>query len=265
MKTHTDYLWFNTKTRQEFVRITDDIAIIVGKSGVKEGMALVSAMHITAAVYVNDWEDGLVHDFQEWLEKLAGYRRRGVIDGPMHYPTHSTSGPICVMKAHMTKVCAVGQRDRTGDEFFAGSLTNETALFEMSNGAAVRISEYRRIGHTGQETFRVFGTAGCYKDGSWITKDGSTPLAVEQMRDPLPREVVEAWSRTGRSSDFYGGHGGSHAYLVHEFVDAVARDRVPAINVWEAVRYMAAGAAAHKSALRDGEVVEVPDWGDAPS
>ena len=67
----TDYLWFNTKKRQEFVRITDDVATAVSKSAVREGTVLVSAMHITAGVFVNDWEDGLIHDFQEWLEKLA--------------------------------------------------------------------------------------------------------------------------------------------------------------------------------------------------
>jgi len=71
MQTFTDYLWFNTKQRQEFVRITDDVAEIVKKSGVADGVALVSAMHITSGVYVNDWEDGLIHDFQVWLEKLA--------------------------------------------------------------------------------------------------------------------------------------------------------------------------------------------------
>jgi secondary thiamine-phosphate synthase enzyme len=71
MATFTDYLWFNTKTPQEFIRITDEVAAIVAKSGIVDGMVLVSAMHITAAVYVNDWEDGLIHDFQEWLEKLA--------------------------------------------------------------------------------------------------------------------------------------------------------------------------------------------------
>ena len=71
MKTLTDYLWFETKKRQEFIRITDQVSEIVQKSGVAEGMVLVSAMHITAAVYVNDWEDGLIHDFQVWLEKLA--------------------------------------------------------------------------------------------------------------------------------------------------------------------------------------------------
>ena len=71
MQVFTEYLWFNTKKRQEFVRITDEVAGIVQKSAVREGMALVSAMHITAGVFVNDWESGLIHDFQSWLEKLA--------------------------------------------------------------------------------------------------------------------------------------------------------------------------------------------------
>jgi secondary thiamine-phosphate synthase enzyme len=68
---HTDYLWFNTKEKQEFVRITDEVADVVKTSGVKEGIVLVSAMHITSGVFVNDWEDGLIDDFQVWLEKLA--------------------------------------------------------------------------------------------------------------------------------------------------------------------------------------------------
>ena len=71
MTVFTEYLWFNTTKRQEFVRITDDVAEIVKKSGVNEGTVLVSAMHITAGVYVNDWEEGLIGDFQAWLEKLA--------------------------------------------------------------------------------------------------------------------------------------------------------------------------------------------------
>ena len=71
MLVHTDYLWFTTRQPQEFIRITDDVAAIVKASGVAEGMALVSAMHITAGVFVNDWENGLIEDFQVWLEKLA--------------------------------------------------------------------------------------------------------------------------------------------------------------------------------------------------
>jgi secondary thiamine-phosphate synthase enzyme len=71
MNVHTDYLWFNTRQRQEIVRITDEVASIVKTSGVRDGIVLVSAMHITAAVYVNDWETGLIADIQAWLEKLA--------------------------------------------------------------------------------------------------------------------------------------------------------------------------------------------------
>jgi secondary thiamine-phosphate synthase enzyme len=71
MQVLTEYLWFHTRQRREIVRITDDIARVVAASGVREGMALVSAMHITAGVYVNDWEDGLIADMQDWLEKLA--------------------------------------------------------------------------------------------------------------------------------------------------------------------------------------------------
>jgi secondary thiamine-phosphate synthase enzyme len=71
MIVHTDYLWFHTKQRREIVRITDEVAAIVTASGVREGMVLVSAMHITAAVYVNDWEGGLIQDIQDWLEQLA--------------------------------------------------------------------------------------------------------------------------------------------------------------------------------------------------
>ena len=65
--------------------------------------------------------------------------------------------------------------------------------------------------------------------------------------------------------DFHpGGHEGSHPYLVNEFVEAIANNRRPAINVWEAVRYMVMGVMANKSALKDGETLDVPDWGDAP-
>ena len=71
MKSATEYVWFETQTRRELVNITDRVAEVVDKSGIAEGMVLVSAMHITAAVYVNDWENGLIHDFQVWLERLA--------------------------------------------------------------------------------------------------------------------------------------------------------------------------------------------------
>lgn len=75
MKFHTEYLAFNTSNHREYINITGQVEKALRKSGVQEGMALVSAMHITAAVYVNDAEDGLIADIDEWLEKLAPYRR----------------------------------------------------------------------------------------------------------------------------------------------------------------------------------------------
>jgi secondary thiamine-phosphate synthase enzyme len=75
MKAHTEYITFHTKKHREYIHITPQIEVIVRKSGVKEGMVLVSAMHITAGVYVNDNESGLIEDIDEWLEKLAPFRR----------------------------------------------------------------------------------------------------------------------------------------------------------------------------------------------
>ena len=71
MRSYREELWFNTPTRVAFVRITDQVAAAVRKSGVREGLCLVNAMHITASVFVNDNESGLWHDFERWLEKLA--------------------------------------------------------------------------------------------------------------------------------------------------------------------------------------------------
>ena len=68
MKSHTHYLWFNTKRRQEILDITEAVAEQVGASGVGEGLVLVSAMHITASVFVNDHESGLWQDILDWLE-----------------------------------------------------------------------------------------------------------------------------------------------------------------------------------------------------
>lgn len=74
MRFHTEYLTFNTKKHREYVHITPQIETIVKKSGIREGMVLVSAMHITAGVYVNDDEPGLIQDIDEWLENLAPFR-----------------------------------------------------------------------------------------------------------------------------------------------------------------------------------------------
>ncbi len=73
MKSHTEYLWFNTKEKIELINITKKVERIVKESGIKEGICLVNAMHITASVFINDDESGLHEDFKKWLEWLAPY------------------------------------------------------------------------------------------------------------------------------------------------------------------------------------------------
>ncbi|MDH3891532.1 MAG: secondary thiamine-phosphate synthase enzyme YjbQ [candidate division Zixibacteria bacterium] len=90
MKSYTDYLTFNTKRRRDYINITADIKAALDKSGVSEGLILVSAMHITAAIYVNDAESGLIEDIDEWLDKLAPFgpdyrhHRTGEDNGDAH-------------------------------------------------------------------------------------------------------------------------------------------------------------------------------------
>lgn len=73
MKSFTEYLYFDTKKRRDYVHITPDIEDLVKKSKIKEGFCLVSAMHITASIYINDHESGLISDIDEWLEGLAPF------------------------------------------------------------------------------------------------------------------------------------------------------------------------------------------------
>ena len=90
MKSHTDYLWFNTSKKREYINITTEVEKSLDKSGIKEGLVLVSAMHITAGVYVNDAESGLIQDIDEWLEKIAPFNqhyrhhRTGEVNGDAH-------------------------------------------------------------------------------------------------------------------------------------------------------------------------------------
>lgn len=87
MRSHTEYHTFKTRKHREFINITPEVEAALAKSGIREGMILVSAMHITAGVWVNDAEDGLLADIDEWLENLAPYR-----DDYRHHRTGETNG-----------------------------------------------------------------------------------------------------------------------------------------------------------------------------
>ena len=85
MKSLTEYLIFKTKSRRAFVNITPDVEKLVSESGVKEGLCLVNAMHITASVFINDNESGLHHDYEKWLEELAPHE-------PIDHYRHNDTG-----------------------------------------------------------------------------------------------------------------------------------------------------------------------------
>ena len=87
MKTATEYIWINTRKLREFINLTDRVESFVSKHDLEEGFVLISAMHITAGVYVNDAESGLIADIEEWLEKLAPYR-----DDYRHHRTGEANG-----------------------------------------------------------------------------------------------------------------------------------------------------------------------------
>ena len=228
---------------------------------------------------------------------MAKYHQRGVKGSPMSYPTHSVSGPIHVMQTRALKVSAYGTPNTNNDPFFAhDDFSNVSALFKLANGASLRIGEYREIGATSfdrdePEIFRIFGKTGSFSRDVWQSNQRTAPgtakpimedqpnpgnpqwpwagfkrMTPAEMRDPLPLEVQQAFKAVCNPTadphdDFQPtGHGGSHPYLVHEFVSSVLENRAPAIPVAEAVHYMAMGIAAHRSAQRDGEIICVPSF-----
>ena len=87
MKAATEYIWIHTKKLRDFINLTDRVEEFVMKNGIRDGFVLVSAMHITAGVYVNDAESGLIADIEEWLEKMAPYR-----DDYRHHRTGESNG-----------------------------------------------------------------------------------------------------------------------------------------------------------------------------
>lgn len=102
MKFHTKYLWFNTKKHREYINITDEVQLALEEAKIQEGMILVSAMHITAGIYVNDAESGLISDIDKWLEEIApfnikyNHHRTGETNGDSHLKSLLTGHEVIV-------------------------------------------------------------------------------------------------------------------------------------------------------------------------
>jgi secondary thiamine-phosphate synthase enzyme len=123
MKVHTEYLKFHTRKHREYIHITPQIEGIVKNSGVKDGMVLVSAMHITAGVYVNDNEYGLIEDIDQWLEQLAPFRK-----GYKHHDTGEDNGDshlkaLLIIMRSSSPSRPVGSISAPGSGFFTPNST----------------------------------------------------------------------------------------------------------------------------------------------
>jgi predicted dehydrogenase len=245
--------------------------------------------------YYHDYVHGM-YDVAKWRHGSDWEKYFGM--PPMFYPTHSTSMIVSVTGAHATRVSGVGFVDRHPDNLYArednvwkNPFSNETMLCRMSDGSSARISEFRRIGHPGTVGMRLYGTEAGYEEqvGSktWITKDRT---ACIDLSDQLKCKDVPATAADGHMAkvtsedgthrgvsdvhpvhllpvEFNGlpnGHNGSHQFLVHDFVTACVTGTTPTNNVWAAARYLLPGLVAHESALKGGELMDVPDLGDPP-
>ncbi|CAH0237595.1 Glycosyl hydrolase family 109 protein 1 [Arthrobacter sp. Bi83] len=248
--------------------------------------------------YVHDMDLGFYDAYQysggENWKRTASYP-------PMLYPTHSVGGVLGATGSHAVSVSCVGVRDERGDgvfdrevSMFANDFSNASALFELAGGGSMRINEFRRVGypsHLRESRFRYFGTEASMEQlalvSVWQDKHAVTDIsdqletqATMDADDPMLADVAPALRDafiSGMASvhdagrlpaEFRGlanGHEGSHHFLVDDFVTAINTGTLPPVNAWEAARYTLPGIVAHQSALRGGERLPVPDFGDAPA
>ena len=247
------------------------------------------------AEYIHDFDHGLYDVFKwrfgkDW-KKMAGLP-------PLFYPTHSVSTVVSTINAYVTHVSGMGFVDNHPDGLFGedkniykNPFSNEVMLCKMSDGSIARFGEFRRIGHPGEVRMSMYGTEGSYEEQYnskiWVTKERNkfTDLAdllgtveekavytVDKDSDVVGGDWLDASTSKIHPVDILpkeyeglpNGHKGSHQFLIHEFVTSCVNKTQPANNVWQAARYLIPGLIAHKSAVRGGELMEVPDFGNSP-
>ncbi|MEY4787961.1 MAG: hypothetical protein RLZ61_179, partial [Planctomycetota bacterium] len=213
---------------------------------------------------------------------------------PMLYSTHSVSTILSVTGAQATSVTCIGLKDTAGDGIFDSNVSmwkndqsNQIALFETSDGGVMRIAELRRVGTAPLEStvrMSIFGTEGSFEQqvgyASWATKnsfdiitdeigtfsDVENPYSLKP--DYIPPNLwdggfARVHDRSQLPKEFLGlsnGHGGSHQFMVDDFVmDAVGERKAP-MNVHDAARFTAPGIWAHQSAQMAGKRLEIPQF-----
>ena len=239
--------------------------------------------------YVHD----MTHGFYDAYRHSGGADwKRTASFPPMLYGSHSAGIVLSVTGGEMVRVSCFGQEDAEGDGVFdaevsqwGNAFSNQTALFQMADGALCRINEFRRIGISAGPSVRLsmYGTRGSYEEQAdarvWTTRDSAAPLDLRDAlrcagypdEDPSsPRIGIDASFSVGLSplhdaarlpATFAGlpnGHYGSHQFLALDFVEACTLGRRPSTTVWDAARYCAPGIVADASSRAGGRVMDIP-------
>jgi predicted dehydrogenase len=233
--------------------------------------------------YYHDWDHGL-YDVMKWRAGENWLWYAG--SPPMQYPTHSIGAVLGVTGARLTHVSCLGFADHHADGVYApganrwdNTFSNQTALFRASDGSIVRINEFRRVGGMGGERSTIVGTQGSFEHSQtshhWLPKAGAR-VCLDDLLRTGPREVAGRGLCKDMSQihpverlpvEFAGltnGHAGSHQFLVDDFVKAADAGVHPPIDVWTAARFCAPGLVAIESCRRQGQLMEVPDFGCRP-
>ena len=195
---------------------------------------------------------------------------------PMNYPTHCTSYLVGVTGERLTQVACLGFDDGTQyykDNVYKNPFCNETAYFETDKGNAFRVGVYWNAPVRGCERGQWFGEKMSFYDphpngmGSVIVRTadqmGKDDAGFDVQLPAFENYVLPEYWMTDMLPEplrHNSGHNGSHTFLTHEFIDALAHDRKPAINIYEALAYTVPGIIAHKSALEGGKQMKIPSF-----
>lgn len=190
---------------------------------------------------------------------------------PFLYITHSTGFLLGITGKRLIEVTAYpvgipGDEVFRSDTYWQCPFGNAVALFKTSDGIPVRIMEMRRVAYSVVEKFSIYGQNMSvvsprheYWEKSYVIferkEDGTvgepTPFYPNRLYDQLPDELVKYT---------YGGHGGSHPYIVEDFVRSIVDGRKPQVDVYKAVAFCAPGIIAHQSCLKEGEKLKIPQF-----
>jgi len=195
---------------------------------------------------------------------------------PMNYPTHCTAHLVGVTGERLVEVSCLGWGDNDPilkDNAYRNPFWNETAFFKTNRGHAFRVAVYWKGAHRGTERAQWYGDKMSFffphpnglgpviiRSGKQTEKDSG---GFERQLPDFEKYAQPAWWKTNLLPEplrHDSGHEGSHTFITHEFVDAVLRNRRPAVDVYEAVAYTAPGIVAHQSALRGGEQLKIPGF-----